>query len=129
MKRSINELAEISESKLDEKNVEALAKTLWFELQRQKKFSSLDLLMSKIRAIQASRNNQIQVEVSSYSGLSEEQQNEIIAKIEAKQKTKVLARFMIDKELMGGIKIKIGDDILDLSWKGKLEKIKQRTGR
>ena len=129
MKRTINDLADISAKKLDQDNVEVLAKSIWFELQRQKKLSNLDQLISKIRERKARDENRTIVEISSSSKLSEIEKKEIIEKIETKIKGLIMPRFEINENLLGGLKIKINDDVIDLSWRGRLEKIKDKTGR
>ncbi|MBA3756303.1 MAG: F0F1 ATP synthase subunit delta, partial [Nitrosomonas sp.] len=41
--------------------------------------------------------------------------------LEQKFKHKIEARVSVDPELIGGIKVEIGDEILDASVRGKLE--------
>ena len=129
MKRTINDLADITANKLKSDNVESLAKSLWFELQRQKKLSNLDQLIAEVRRRKAREENRIIVEIFSSVELEEVEKNDINEKLEKKLDSKIMPRYKIDSSLLGGLKIKINDDVLDLSWRGKLEKIKDKTGR
>ena len=129
MKRTINDLAEITAQKLESDNVSLIAKTLWFELQKQKKFSHLDEALLKIRRIRASKENKIIVEIQSHKELTDAEKKDAETKIEQKLQSKILPRYSVHSQLLGGLKIKIDDEILDLSWRGKLEKIKEKTGR
>ena len=44
-----------------------------------------------------------------------------MADLEAKFKRKIEAKVSIDPELIGGVKVEIGDEVLDASVRGKLE--------
>ena len=77
MKRTINDLADITANKLKSDNVESLAKSLWFELQRQKKLSNLDQLIAEVRRRKAREENRIIVEIFSSVELEEVEKNDI----------------------------------------------------
>ena len=53
--------------------------------------------------------------------MSDEQLKELVANLEAKFKRKIEAKVSIDPELIGGVKVEIGDEVLDTSVRGKLE--------
>ncbi|MFH1855188.1 MAG: F0F1 ATP synthase subunit delta [bacterium] len=127
MKYSFAELARVSQDSLDPQNLSRLAKTLWLELQKQKKFSQLDRLLRLIDEEKAKRDGKIIVKVTSAQKLDEQMKLDIKKKIESKTGLKTEASFLEDQSILGGLKIKIQDEVLDLSWRGKLEKIKQMT--
>lgn len=127
MKYSLAELARVSQDSLDRRSLSRLAKTLWLELQRQKKFSQLDRLLRLIGEEKAKRDGKIIVKVTSAQKLDEQMKIDINKKIESKTGLKAETSFFEDQSILGGLKIKIQDEILDLSWRGKLEKIKQMT--
>lgn len=129
MKRTVNDIAKLAAGKLSDDNIEQLAKSLWFELQKQKKISRLDEMISLVREIRAKSNKQIIVEITSAEELTDPEKQMLEEKIVKKLDSKILPRYKVDKKLLGGLKIKLGDGILDLSWRGKLEKIKESTGR
>lgn len=53
--------------------------------------------------------------------LNAEQLKKLIAMLEKKFKHEINAKVSVDPELIGGIKVEIGDEILDTSVRGKLE--------
>lgn len=53
--------------------------------------------------------------------MNDGQLKKLIANLEQKFKHKINARVSIDPELIGGVKVEIGDEILDTSVRGKLE--------
>ncbi len=129
MKRTVNDIATIAAGKLSDDNIEQLAKSLWFELQKQKKISRLEEMISLIREIRAKSNKEIIVLITSAHELTGSEKQILEEKLIKKLDSKILPRYEVDKKLLGGLKIKLGDGILDLSWRGKLEKIKESTGR
>jgi F-type H+-transporting ATPase subunit delta len=53
--------------------------------------------------------------------LSSSQLKSLVASLEQKFKHKINAKVSVDPELIGGVKVEIGDEILDNSVRGKLE--------
>lgn len=53
--------------------------------------------------------------------MSDAQLKELTAGLEAKFKRKIEAEVSVDPELIGGVKVEIGDEVLDASVRGKLE--------
>jgi F-type H+-transporting ATPase subunit delta len=53
--------------------------------------------------------------------MSEAQLKDLVATLEARFKRKIEPRVSIDPELIGGVKVEIGDEVLDVSVRGKLE--------
>jgi F-type H+-transporting ATPase subunit delta len=53
--------------------------------------------------------------------MSDEQLKKLVADLETRFKRKIEATVSIDPELIGGVKVEIGDEVLDASVRGKLE--------
>ena len=53
--------------------------------------------------------------------MSDAQLKELVADLEGKFKQKIDPEVSIDPELIGGVKVEIGDEVLDASVRGKLE--------
>jgi len=126
MKRSLQEIADLSSNNLNSENVSRLAKAVWIELQQNKKFNLLDDLINRIRVAQGAKNHSKIAEITSAKELDQKERNEIEEKIERRMKSKILPVYKIDKNLIGGIKIKVEDDLLDVSWRGKLQLIQAK---
>ena len=126
MKKNLNALAQTISDKLTEKNVKDIAGALWFELQQDKKTGQLDHLLEKIRGKIAEKKK-----ISIATIFSREQLNEkVIQTIREKLEKKYGRRFevhnVIDPDVLGGFKIQIDDEVIDLSWREKLNSIKTR---
>jgi F-type H+-transporting ATPase subunit delta len=126
MKKSLDRLAEISAEKLNDKNYPELAHALWFELNKSKRVSSTDVLIDKIRKIYEARQDRLVAKIISTDDLSADQLELIKTKLEKKYNSKFYLETAIDKSLIGGIKIQINDEVIDLSWQGQLSQLKER---
>ena len=83
------------------------------------------LLLPQIQALfeqlKAEHDGSIEATVSSAFALTETQQKELIKQIEARFKRQVTVDMVVDPELIGGVKITVGDVVIDASVKGKLQ--------
>ena len=61
--------------------------------------------------------------IASAYPLSEQQVAEVVATLEAKYGRKVKATVSVDPDLIGGISIRIGDEVMDASVRGKLAQL------
>ena len=123
MKKNINALSQIIAEKLNENNVRDIAGTLWFELQIDKRTGQLDYLLDKVRERIAKANKKIVVYVSSSEALTGEELLQISIKLEKKYDRKIEIKNRVDVNMLGGLKIQVGDEIIDLSWREKLNGI------
>lgn len=128
MKKSLNNLADEIVDVLSEKNVKALSEALWHELVRQKKLSSIDKLFELLEEKQAKREGKVRATILSAQNLTDAQLKSLKEKIENKYKSKVSIKEEINPQLLGGLQVKIGDEITDYSYKGKLEDLRVRMG-
>lgn len=70
------------------------------------------------------KNNTLKAEVTSAIELNDELKNSLIEKLQNKTGKKIIARYAVDKGILGGIIVKINDTVIDLSIKKKLENLK-----
>lgn len=68
-------------------------------------------------------NNIKRVEVVSAVELSENQKQKTIERLQARLKKDVKVNWLLDTDIIGGLVIKIDDDIIDMSLKNKLDKL------
>lgn len=59
--------------------------------------------------------------ITSAFAMSDAQLKDLTASLEARFKRKIAAEVSLDQELIGGVKVEIGDEVLDASVRGKLE--------
>lgn len=69
--------------------------------------------------------NIIHAEILSAVDLNENQKNSIGEKLNQKLQKQVICKFQTDKKIIGGLTIKIGDNVIDLSLKSKFDKLKK----
>lgn len=69
------------------------------------------------------------VQVSSAEALEPDQKNAIVSKLEQKTSKTVEADFRIDPRLIGGVKVQIGDYVLDGTVSGSLRRLEEKLRR
>lgn len=124
MNKKTSKLASDISQSLNTNNVSACAISAWKTLQQSGGLSKLDRFIGEIKEGRAHRDNELYVRILSARELSEDEKESIVAKLRNKMGRTVTADFAIDKKLLGGLVIKTKDEILDISWKGKLEQLK-----
>jgi F-type H+-transporting ATPase subunit delta len=63
----------------------------------------------------------LDAKITSAFAMSGTQLRDLVADLEVKFKRKIEAKVSIDPELIGGVKVEIGDEVLDASVRAKLE--------
>jgi len=76
--------------------------------------------------IHLERHNTLIAEVKTAVPLTEEEKNKLVEKLEKKYDKKVLLDDSIEKKLIGGVYVRVGDDVIDGTIKHKLEELKKR---
>ncbi len=89
----------------------------------KKRFKELDKIIQAYSDELDNINNLKRVEVISASELSSEQTKRITEKLQNKLKKNVIISSTIDKDIIGGLVIKIDDDVIDNSLRNKLESL------
>ena len=69
-------------------------------------------------------NNLKNVEITSAIELSEEQKNRVVNKLSDKLNKDIIADWKLDENIIGGLIIKIDDNVINSSLKNKLEKLR-----
>jgi len=92
-------------------------------LAANERLSVLSEITSLFEAQRNAHEGVLHAAVSSAYPLSEQQEAEVIATLEAKYGRKVKVTVGIDPALIGGISIRIGDEVLDASVRGKLAQL------
>jgi len=63
----------------------------------------------------------LEAQITSAFALDDEQQSRLVHRLEAKYQRKVSAQVSVDPQLIGGVKIVVGDKVLDATVRGKLD--------
>jgi len=103
------------------KTVLDITNGFWEYLKTEKRISDLPEIIEQLK-LKFEKPNNIAV-VESTNKLEEIEKNKIIKLLKSNFEWDKEVKFIINPELLGGIKIILGDKILDLSLKNRLEKI------
>ncbi|EGZ51021.1 F0F1 ATP synthase subunit delta [Neisseria wadsworthii] len=90
----------------------------------EKRLQVLPEIYTQYQDLTLSRNQaQKAVIYSAYEFAGEGQKANIVKELEQHFNTRLEAEFEVDPELIGGLKIEVGDQVLDLSVQGKLKNL------
>tara|TARA_B100001175_G_C19432274_1_gene601787 strand:+ start:75 stop:587 length:513 start_codon:yes stop_codon:yes gene_type:complete len=88
-----------------------------------KRLSLLPTICSEYRRLLAEKNASSEIEVTSAYELTNEQMAPITQRLEKRYGKNIAVRSKIDPALIGGFSVKCGDEVIDLSIKGRLDKL------
>ena len=88
-----------------------------------KRLSLLPTICSEYRRLIAEKNASSEIEVTSAYELTNEQMAPITQRLEKRYGKNIAVRSKIDPALIGGFSVKCGDEVIDLSIKGRLDKL------
>ena len=91
-----------------------------------KRLSLLPEILNEYKKLLAKKNKQNDVLITSAFKLNQSQEEEITGRLKKRYGENLNTKVEIDKTLIGGITIKSGDEVIDLSTKGKLLKLKKQ---
>lgn len=92
-------------------------------LTNKNKFNDFEDIKSDFETIYNDVNNIKLVDVTSAVELSEEQKQRVVEKLQAKLNKKIIANWLQDEDIIGGLIIKIDDNVINSSLKNRLEKL------
>jgi F-type H+-transporting ATPase subunit delta len=89
-------------------------------LAHNKRLELLPLIREQFEALKNEREGVVLAEVQSAFELTEAQVADLVQRLEKKTGRKVRTRVMVDKELIGGVKVLLGDKVIDGSARAQL---------
>lgn len=92
-------------------------------LVENKRLSMLPEVVALFEALRAAQQGELSAHITSAFALSDEQMAALVEKLEARFKRKVTATQSVDAELIGGVMIQVGDEVMDSSVRGGLESL------
>jgi len=97
------------------------ARNLMMLLAENKRITVLSQISQLFEQLKAQHEGVLDAKIVSAFTMENKQLKKLIDDLEQKFKRKIEAQVSVDPELIGGIKVEIGDEILDASVRGKLE--------
>lgn len=95
-------------------------------LARRGRFETLPAVAAEFTRLLNRRNGIVEAVVTSASPLTTTETDAISARITATSGSAVSLHTEVDETLIGGLTIKIGDQLLDASVRGRLERLRER---
>jgi F-type H+-transporting ATPase subunit delta len=89
-------------------------------LAENKRIGSLPEIVRLFEELKAEQEGMVEAQIATAFPLSEAQLAALVAKLEAKFRSKVAATQEVDPTLIGGVVIRVGDEVMDASVRGKL---------
>jgi len=89
-------------------------------LAENRRLDVLDEVRAQFDALKNEREGVIEAEIQAAFPLTDEQLAELVARLEKKTGRKVNARVSVDRELIGGVRVVMGDKVIDASARAQL---------
>ena len=105
-------------------NLNELSVTFLKVVSSNKRFSSLTSMISQFININANRRGDVMADVTSADELLEEQKIDIKDQLRNILGNKLSLNFKVDKKIIGGLIIKVGSKMIDMSLANKINKLK-----
>jgi F-type H+-transporting ATPase subunit delta len=90
-------------------------------LVQSNRLALMPLIRVHYEALKREQEGVLEATVISALKLSDDQVKQLVAKLEAKYQRKVTAQIETDATLIGGVKIVVGDKVIDATVRGKLD--------
>ncbi len=97
------------------------ARNLMMLLAENKRIFILPQISQLFEQLKAQHEGVLEAKIVSAFAIEGKQLKKLVDDLEQKFKRKIDAQVSVDSELIGGIKVEIGDEILDASVRGKLD--------
>lgn len=102
-------------------NVSAEIKNFLTLLADNGRLTLLPQISELFEAMKHQREGVLEAEIVSAFPMENTQLSALVSRLESKFKRKIEPHVTVDKELIGGVKIVIGDEVIDASVRGKLQ--------
>lgn len=108
----------ICENKLDEQG-----KNLMHLLMENHRISLLPAISALFEELKATHTGTLEATITTAFPLAEAEVNDLVARLMSKFKRQVQPTVAVDPELIGGVRIEVGDVVFDASVRGQLQKM------
>ena len=90
-------------------------------LVQNNRLDMMPLIRSHFEALKREKDGVLEARIISALKMSDEQIKQLVAQLESKYQRKVTAQIETDASLIGGVKIVVGDKVIDVTVCGKLD--------
>ncbi len=114
----------IFESLLKKINANELTNTFIKVIEKNKRFSNLTSIISQFMNINSQKRGDILADITSAGELDDNQKTNITNQLKNILGEKLSLSFDVDKNIMGGLIVKVGSKMIDTSLANKINKLK-----
>ena len=114
----------IFESLLKKINANELTSTFLKVIEKNKRFSNLASIITQFMNINSQKRGDVLADITSADDLNDDQKNNITNQLKSILGDKLSLSFDVDKNIMGGLIVKVGSKMIDTSLANKINKLK-----
>ena len=114
----------IFESLLKKINANELTSTFLKVIEKNKRFSNLASIITQFMNINSQKRGDVLADITSADELNDDQKNNITNQLKSILGDKLSLSFDVDKNIMGGLIVKVGSKMIDTSLANKINKLK-----
>ena len=114
----------IFESLLKKINANELTSTFLKVIEKNKRFSNLASIITQFMNINSQKRGDVLADITSADELNDDQKNNITNQLKSILGDKLSLSFDVDKNIMGGLIVKVGSKMMDTSLANKINKLK-----
>jgi F-type H+-transporting ATPase subunit delta len=114
----------IFESLLKKINANELTSTFLKVIEKNKRFSNLASIITQFMNINSQKRGDVLADITSADELNDDQKNNITNQLKTILGDKLSLSFDVDKNIMGGLIVKVGSKMIDTSLANKINKLK-----
>ncbi len=114
----------IFESLLKKINANELTTTFLKVIEKNKRFSNLVSIITQFMSINSQKRGNVLADIKSADELNDDQKNNITNQLKSILGDKLSLSFDVDKNIMGGLIVKVGSKMIDTSLANKINKLK-----
>jgi F-type H+-transporting ATPase subunit delta len=93
------------------------------------RLSVLPAIRDLFEQLKADYENEVDAQIESAFPLSEDQVGALVQRLEARTERKVRANVRVVPELIGGVRVQVGDELWDASVRGQLDTMASSLAR
>jgi F-type H+-transporting ATPase subunit delta len=101
--------------------IDGAARNLLVLLVHNDRLEVLPAIRDLFEQFKADHENQVEAQIESAYPLSDDQVQALVRRLEARTKRKVKASVKVSPELIGGVRVQVGDELWDASVRGQLD--------
>ena len=119
-----NDKLNIFQKLLKKINANQLTNTFIKVIEKNKRFSNLASIITQFININSQKRGDVLADVTSADELTDDQKNKITNQLKSILGDKLSLSFDVDKNIMGGLIVKVGSKMIDTSLANKINKLK-----